>query len=171
MVLYHWIHILMLTYLLILSLLIGEPENQEEYIQKHLFKAKILEILTGIPTSLQLAQSLVETGGGKSYIAKHSNNHFGIKYFPNAISYTNTFFIDRRQVKWRSYINTWHSFIDHALFLSHHYPQLRYQSVTTCNQLKGYGGKANYWSYINSLIHRKKLHQYDTNWNRSSIQR
>lgn len=161
----------MIYYLLIISLLIGEPETQEEYIQKHLFKAKILEILTGIPTSLQLAQSLVETGGGQSYIAKHSNNHFGIKYFPGAKSFTQTFFIDRRQVKWRSYVNTWHSYIDHALFLCNHYPQLRYQSVTSCNQLKGYGGKANYWLYIHSLIHRKKLNQYDTDWNRSSIQR
>ncbi len=114
----------------------------DNYIEKNIFKAKIMESITGIPASIQLAQAIIESGGGKSRISIHSNNHFAIKYYSGApMKTTNTYFVDRNNIKWRSYQSVWHSYLDHSLFLSYHYPQLRYQSVTTCNQLKGYGSK------------------------------
>ncbi|MCB0515927.1 MAG: glucosaminidase domain-containing protein, partial [Bacteroidetes bacterium] len=33
----------------------------------------------GIPASIKLAQAILETGAGKSYLAVSGNNHFGIK--------------------------------------------------------------------------------------------
>jgi flagellum-specific peptidoglycan hydrolase FlgJ len=35
----------------------------------------------GIPTSIQLAQAIVESGGGKSRMAMVTNNLFGMKYY------------------------------------------------------------------------------------------
>lgn len=152
----------MMYYLFFLSLFIRDPKSNDEYICKHLFKAKVLEIFTGIPASVQIAQAIVESGGGKSYIAVNSNNHFGIKYYSN---YKGSYFTDRNNVKWRKYTNTWHSYIDHALFMMKHYPQLRYNPVTNCNQLKGYSKKAKYWQYIHNYIKRKKIDKYDLHWN------
>ena len=34
---------------------------------------------TGIPASIKMAQALLESGSGQSSLAKHANNHFGIK--------------------------------------------------------------------------------------------
>src|SRR5690606_34846123 len=33
----------------------------------------------GIPASIKLAQALLESGNGNSYLAREANNHFGIK--------------------------------------------------------------------------------------------
>src|SRR5690606_11790533 len=33
----------------------------------------------GIPASIKLAQALLESGNGNSYLARNANNHFGIK--------------------------------------------------------------------------------------------
>jgi hypothetical protein len=54
-----------------------EPQSQNEYIIKYYPVAKVCEYLYGVPTSIQLAQALAESGGGVSYIGKYSNNHFG----------------------------------------------------------------------------------------------
>lgn len=135
----------------------------DNYIEKNIFKAKIMESITGIPASIQLAQAIIESGGGKSHISIHSNNHFAIKYYPGApMKTTNTYFVDRNNIKWRSYQSVWHSYLDHSIFLSYHYPQLRYQSVTTCNQLKGYGSKKGYWKHVHNYIIKHKLYLYDS---------
>ena len=34
---------------------------------------------TGIPASIKLAQGLLESGSGRSTLAREANNHFGIK--------------------------------------------------------------------------------------------
>lgn len=51
----------------------------QSYFQKYQSVADSLEKVYGIPSSVMLAIAYYESGGGKSAVAKHSNNHFGIK--------------------------------------------------------------------------------------------
>ena len=51
----------------------------QNYFQKYQSVADSLETVYGIPSSVILAIAYYESGGGKSAVAKHSNNHFGIK--------------------------------------------------------------------------------------------
>ena len=84
----------LLLFTLILSII------SDNYIEKNIIKAKIMESITGIPASIQLAQAIIESGGGKSHISIHSNNHFAIRYYPGApMKTTNTYFVDRNNVK------------------------------------------------------------------------
>src|SRR5690606_1287350 len=65
----------------------GQPQGQqlprnasaEAYIQRYK-DISIAEMRTyGIPASITLAQALLESGNGNSYLAREANNHFGIK--------------------------------------------------------------------------------------------
>ena len=40
------------------------PTSQQEYITKYYPVAKVCEFIYGVPTSIQLAQALAESGGG-----------------------------------------------------------------------------------------------------------
>ena len=91
-----------------------EPQSQNEYIIKYYPVAKVCEYLYGVPTSIQLAQALAESGGGVSYIGKHSNNHFGIKYYPEA--FRGDCFTDRAGGEWRKYSTVIQGYFDHAFF-------------------------------------------------------
>jgi Bax protein len=64
----------------ILFLLLFVPfiVNGQNYFQKYQELADSLENEYCIPSSIILAVAYLESGGGKSIVAKHSNNHFGI---------------------------------------------------------------------------------------------
>jgi LysM repeat protein len=57
----------------------GKSEDQLNYIDR--YKKIAIEEMerTGVPASIKLAQGLLESGAGKSYLATEGNNHFGIK--------------------------------------------------------------------------------------------
>jgi len=135
-----------------------EPKNNKEYIYKYYPLALYCEIKYGIPTSVQLAQAIQESGGGKSNISKNSNNHFGIKYYKNA--YKGKYYTDRIGIKWRAYDNVIESYIDHAKFLNQHYNEVCFKDYTYWGKLKGYG-EPNYWQTIINIIKQSKLHNYD----------
>ena len=59
----------------------GQSLNLEflDYIDKY-HKIAIEEMeRAGIPASIKLAQGLLESNAGRSFLAKRGNNHFGIK--------------------------------------------------------------------------------------------
>lgn len=57
-----------------------EPQNQQQYIEKWKGYAMELQRRYGVPASLTLAQSLLESGAGTSDYAKGKNNYFGLRY-------------------------------------------------------------------------------------------
>ena len=62
-----------------------EPERPwkvRAYIQKHDFLAEALHRETGIPKAIIYAVAGLESDWGRSELAKHANNHFGIKSKP-----------------------------------------------------------------------------------------
>ena len=54
------------------------PKPYKRYIEQHKHKAQMLHHSTGVPVSIQFAQAIYESRGGRSPLAKKTNNHFGI---------------------------------------------------------------------------------------------
>ncbi len=62
----------------ILSILFHSLSSQTEYFNKYKPLADSLEDKYGVPSCLILSVGFLESGGGKSKVAKVLNNHFGI---------------------------------------------------------------------------------------------
>lgn len=121
-----------------------------------------------IPASITLAQGLLESGAGESYLARVANNHFGIKC---GSSWKGPYVRqddDARNEKFRKYKSVAESYEDHSLFLK----QPRYASLfkySTRNYkdwahgLKrcGYATNPRYGYLLIDLIERYDLDQYD----------
>ena len=78
-----------------------------------------------IPASITLAQGVFESGAGKSDLARHGNNHFGIKchgWTGRTVYYDD----DARNECFRAYSNARESYEDHSRFLV---KGQRYQSL------------------------------------------
>lgn len=132
------------------------PKPYQRYIEEHRHKAQLLQHSTGVPTSIQIAQAIYESGAGRSNIAKKANNHFGIRCGDN----WNGQRYYSESGCWRQYNNVGLSFIDHACFLQDYYPHVCFKSWEEWTQLEGYG-ESGYWRKIGRIIERYKLYEYD----------
>lgn len=113
----------------------------------------------GIPVSIQLAQAIAESGGGKSELAILSNNIFGMKYYKEL--FKGEFYQSSGGTKWRKYNSIEDSFRDHAIFLYKYYNHAvgkDWQYWT--NHCKGYGGMG-YWEHIGMVVEKFELWKYD----------
>ncbi|MFZ4261481.1 glucosaminidase domain-containing protein [Sphingobacterium sp. HJSM2_6] len=122
----------------------------------------------GIPASIKLAQALLESGNGNSYLATNANNHFGIKCGGvwNGKSVTRP--DDSLNDCFRVYENPEQSFKDHSQFLL----RKRYEKLfqLSKNDYKGwakglkeagYATNPRYPELLIDLIERYNLQQYD----------
>ena len=62
-----------------LPLAAQKQSAQEAYIEKYAQMAVDEMFRSGVPASITLAQGMLESGNGQSYLATKGNNHFGIK--------------------------------------------------------------------------------------------
>lgn len=122
----------------------------------------------GIPASIKLAQALLESGNGNSYLAKNANNHFGIKcggsWNGRSISRPD----DGPNDCFRVYRDPAESFKDHSQFLLRkRYEQLfrldkdDYKGWARGLKAAGYATNPKYAQLLIDLIERYDLHQYD----------
>lgn len=122
----------------------------------------------GIPASIKLAQALLESGNGNSYLATEANNHFGIKCGGIWTGKSVTRPDDRINDCFRVYDNPEQSFKDHSQFLL----RKRYEKLFLLNKddyrswakgLKeaGYATNPRYPDLLIDLIERYQLYQYD----------
>ncbi|OMP76886.1 hypothetical protein BW716_22780 [[Flexibacter] sp. ATCC 35208] len=72
---------------------------------------------SGIPASITLAQGVLETQSGNSWLVQNSNNHFGIKCKNNWTGATVNYDDDARQECFRKYTTAADSYKDHSDFL------------------------------------------------------
>ena len=76
-----------LALLLLAAVLLGRAHAQNanylQYIDQYAPAAIDQMNRYGIPASITLAQALLESAAGTSYLAIHANNHFGIKVSGN----------------------------------------------------------------------------------------
>ena len=121
-----------------------------------------------IPASITLAQALLESGAGTSYLATHANNHFGIKVGMNWNGPYVKRDDDRKDEKFRKYKNVADSYEDHSLFLQ----QNRYKRLFDLNPLDykawarglkacGYATSPTYASRLINIIETYELSDLD----------
>lgn len=92
----------------------------EKYIEQHKSLAQYCQKTYNVPASITLARAILESGGGVSFIAKESNNHFGIMFDPQdyyaKICGPYHYFQSANGNKWRRYDTIEDAYIDHAQF-------------------------------------------------------
>ena len=124
----------------------------------------------GIPASITLAQGILESGAGKSELARKSNNHFGIKADSDWKGSYVSSMDNGKLCKFRKYGNVASSYEDHSRFLA---DRERYASLFRlkkndykgwANGLKsaGYAEDSQYPEKLISLIERYELYRYDS---------
>ena len=122
-----------------------------------------------IPASITLAQGLLESGAGKSYLSRYGNNHFGIKshgWSGRTIRHDD----DSKQEQFRAYDSVRESYEDHSRFIANRERYSRLFSLKSTDYkgwargLKecGYATNPQYAQRLIGIIETYKLYEYDT---------
>lgn len=123
----------------------------------------------GIPASITLAQGILESASGKSYLATKANNHFGIKCHSDWTGRKVYRDDDKKNECFRAYDDPEESYRDHSIFLTtrSRYAFLFKESRTDykawAHGLKkaGYATNKKYPQLLIRIIEENNLHQYD----------
>lgn len=145
------------------------PSYAVDYINRYSAMAVTEMQRTGIPASITLAQGMLESDYGRSYLARKANNHFGIKChstWQGERAYKDD---DRKNECFRSYSNVKDSYKDHSDFLvtGSRYKDLFRLSNTDykgwAHGLKkaGYATDPDYASLLIRKIDEYGLHAFD----------
>lgn len=146
----------------------GTTLSGHDYIERYRDIA-IAEMNTyGIPASIKLAQALLESGNGNSYLAREANNHFGIKCGGVWKGRSVVRSDDNPNDCFRVYSSPEQSFRDHSEFLL----RKRYEKLfrLSKNDYKGwarglkeagYATNPRYPQLLIDLIERYELYRYD----------
>jgi len=97
-----------------------QPEvalERSDYISKYSELAREEMRRTGVPASITMAQALLESDNGNSYLARAGNNHFGIKCHRDWDGKKIYYDDDKRHECFRRYGSVEQSFRDHSDFL------------------------------------------------------
>jgi flagellum-specific peptidoglycan hydrolase FlgJ len=122
-----------------------------------------------IPASIILAQALLESGGGQSYLAVAANNHFGVKC--TDWRGLNVYKNDAGEYAcFRKYLYVYTSFEDHSRFLAERpyyrslfkLKQTDYKSWAEGLRKCGYAKDPQYSTKLIKLIEAYQLYYYDT---------
>jgi LysM repeat protein len=140
----------------------------EEYFEKYKDVAIEQMVIHDIPASITLAQGVLESGAGKSELARKGNNHFGIKC--NGWTGRKTYHDDdERNECFRAYNNVYESYEDHSRFLvsSQRYGRLfklkrsDYKGWAKGLKACGYATSPTYATKLIDIIELYHLHRYD----------
>ena len=161
------------------SILSGQNDDVQSYINRYKDIAIQEMHRTGIPASIKLAQAILESNAGRSELAENSYNHFGIKCGPewDGDSYfkkDDDFDRRGRLIKscFRVFESPENSFQAHSEFLTHPGKQYRYGFLFTLDRhdykswawgLKhsGYATNPRYANLLIDLIEKHALYSYD----------
>jgi len=124
---------------------------------------------TKIPASITLAQAILESSVGQSYVARNANNHFGIKCTSKWTGPTINYDDDTTNECFRSYSSVEQSFIDHSDHLANNprYVNLfnldvtDYKGWATGLKASGYATRSNYAELLIGIIERYQLYDFD----------
>ena len=149
----------------------AQPRNKqyESYIKKYRELAVEEMKKYHIPASITLAQGLLESGAGKSELARKSNNHFGIKCGGDWRGKTVSHDDDARGECFRAYKHPKDSYEDHSKFLvgRPRYASLFKLKITDykgwARGLKkaGYATNPRYADQLIGIIELYELYKYD----------
>jgi hypothetical protein len=148
----------------------------KSYIQKYSSIAQDESKRSGIPTSIILAQAILESEFGNSNLCKRSNNHFGIKWKKASdgdFVYSLDDDYDRKgnhiDSKFRKYTSAESSFKNHSDFLmtrNHYKPLFKYSRTNYEDwayglRACGYSTEKTYGAKLIEIIHRFDLDKFD----------
>ncbi len=154
----------------------ASARNQyEEYIEKYADMAVDQMNMYGIPASITLAQGILESGGGRSALAREGNNHFGIKCHKE---WSGPYMLrtdDKPNECFRVYRSAADSFNDHSQFLRRNrYAELfdldpkDYKGWARGLKKCGYATDPNYAARLISIIELYSLNTFDSGFVRSN---
>ena len=122
-----------------------------------------------IPASIKLAQAILESSSGDSYLAKSANNHFGIKChrWQGEAIYLND---DKKGECFRVYEKVEDSYSDHSKFLTNNkrydflfqYQIDDYKSWAIGLKKAGYATDPRYPKLLISIIEKLELFKFDS---------
>ncbi|PPK85713.1 flagellum-specific peptidoglycan hydrolase FlgJ [Neolewinella xylanilytica] len=156
-----------------------ENSEQEAYIER--FKRIAMEEMerTGVPASIKLAQGILESNSGKSYLARTAKNHFGIKCGSNwkgdaVYREDDDYDSSGRLTKscFRRYNDADASYVAHSEFLRDPNKAFRYGFLFRLEptdykgwakglRKAGYATNPRYPELLITLIERHRLDEYD----------
>lgn len=163
--------LVLLSWLSIAPLVSAVPQqfdSVEDYVERYKDMAISEMHRSQIPASIKLAQAIVESNYGNSFLAQNGNNHFGIKChskWSGGKIYRDD---DKANECFRSYGTDYDSYMDHSNFLQ----QNRYQHLKElpftdykawANGLRqaGYATSKTYSDQLISVIERYGLSYFD----------
>ena len=143
----------------------------DKYISTYSQMAIQQEKKYNIPASITLAQAILESGAGTSYLAKDANNHFGIKCrndWTGARAYKDA---EIPNECFRKYSSVADSYEDHSLFLTggSRYERLfslkktDYRGWAKGLQECGYATDKGYANKLIDIVERYQLYTYNSN--------
>ncbi|MFI3269239.1 MAG: glucosaminidase domain-containing protein [Rikenellaceae bacterium] len=143
--------------------------TREEYIDRYRHIAVEHQQRYGIPASITMAQGILESDSGNSYLSRKSNNHFGIKCKSDWRGRTVRHTDDAPNECFRAYDRVEHSYEDHAKFLdnSPRYDSLFNHSATDYKswarglKAAGYATAPDYAPRLVKIIEDNKLYLLD----------
>lgn len=123
----------------------------------------------GIPSSIIIAQGILESGAGTGPLSVNANNHFGIKCHKEWTGQSVSHDDDEEQECFRKYDHPGESYQDHSLFLT---SRARYASLFELDKddykawakglrNAGYATDTKYPDKLIGLIERYQLNKYD----------
>ena len=123
----------------------------------------------GIPSSITMAQAILESGAGTGPLSVNANNHFGIKCHKGWTGPSVSHDDDSAGECFRKYDQPGESFQDHSMFLT---TRSRYASLFTLDKddykswakglrTAGYATDSKYPEKLISLIDRYQLNKFD----------
>lgn len=146
-----------------------KPTARSEYINTWKNEAIYQMVVHKIPASITLAQGILESGDGKSRLAREGNNHFGIKCHNEWSGDKIYEDDDAKQECFRKYQTAHESYEDHSLFLTQ---RKRYETLFNLEPddykgwakgLKacGYATNPKYPELLIGIIEQFNLHEFD----------
>jgi len=140
----------------------------QNYLDTYMKVAKEEQAIYKVPTSITLAQGLLESNAGDSRLSKESNNHFGIKCKSKCKGCTcRNYHDDDYYDMFRVFKNPWESYREHSILLSGgRYKHLKehgnnYEKWAHGLKKAGYATDKKYAEKLIKIIEALRLYQYD----------
>ena len=143
--------------------------ERKQYIEKYAPLAIEERERTGIPASITMAQALLESNDGNSYLAVYGRNHFGIKCHKEWKGKKIYYDDDARHECFRKYITVEESYRDHSDFLRNksRYAFLfdldpdNYKAWARGLKKAGYATNPHYAQMLIRIIEENRLYELD----------
>ena len=141
----------------------------EDYIETFAGIAQFEMKAYGIPASITLAQGILESGAGRSDLARRTNNHFGIKCHTDWGGEYDFHDDDEKGECFRKYNHPMYSFRDHSIFLTSRaryaflfdYKADDYEAWAKGLREAGYATDRNYPQKLITFIDKYQLYRFD----------